>query len=81
MREHVFYYRDQSQKEIDLILEIGETILPLEIKVSSTPHAPFKNFEVLAPVAARVPYWGCICTVDAPTSVGDNAWLLPDTCL
>lgn len=81
LREHVFYYRDQSQKEIDLILEIGETILPLEIKVSSTPHAPFKNFEVLAPVAARVPYWGCICTVDAPTSVGDNAWLLPDTCL
>lgn len=81
LREHVFYYRDQSQKEIGLILELGEKIIPLEVKTSATPHTPFKNFGVLEPLASRVPYWGCICTVDTPASVGRNAWLIPDVCL
>lgn len=81
LREHVFYYRDQGQKEIDLIVENGNQIIPLEIKASASPRSPFKNFTVLDPVSERVPFWGCVCLIDVPVSVGDNAWLLPDTCL
>lgn len=46
-KESIFYYRDTTQKEIDIIFVQGNRIYPIEIKTSSSPKKPTKNFSVL----------------------------------
>ena len=44
----LFYYRDKEKNEIDLIIEEGSTLYPIEIKTSSDPDKGMvKNFELL----------------------------------
>jgi len=38
-----FYYRDQQQLEIDLIVQLGRTLIAIEIKSSATFHPEFTN--------------------------------------
>jgi uncharacterized protein len=45
LRPTLSFLRDSNQKEIDLIIEIGNAIIPLEIKASQTMHNSF--FETL----------------------------------
>jgi predicted AAA+ superfamily ATPase len=44
----LYYYRDKEKNEIDLIIEDGGTIYPVEIKTSSDPNKNMiKGFEIL----------------------------------
>jgi hypothetical protein len=44
----IYYYRDTSQKEIDLLIEDQRTLYPVEIKATANPSAKMgKSFEVL----------------------------------
>ena len=46
--QSLFFYRDNNQKEIDLIIAKADQVYPIEIKVSSTPSTSMgKNFSVL----------------------------------
>lgn len=48
----LYYYRDADQKEIDLIIEIGRTIYPIEIKMTAKPNKRMaQSFYLLEPVA------------------------------
>ena len=47
----LFYYRDSNTKEIDLIIQQGNTLYPIEIKKSGNPTGATKHFSVLNPVA------------------------------
>lgn len=75
----VFYYRDTSQKEIDLIVAREGKILPIEIKATSHPNHPFKNFRALNSANLDIPYWACICTAPQPGKIAANGWIIPDT--
>ncbi len=46
-REHLYYYRDIDQKEIDVIFSDVDKIYPIEIKKGISPKNPGKNFKVL----------------------------------
>lgn len=47
-RPPLYFYRDHDQKEIDLIIEDGQDIYPVEIKLSANPNKQMaKNFSVL----------------------------------
>lgn len=47
----IYYYRDNTQKEIDLLLYKNNTIYPIEIKKAASPgKAAIKNFSVLEPL-------------------------------
>jgi len=49
----IYYYRDADQREIDLILEVGRTIHPIEIKLSAKPSKRMAQaFPLLEPIAA-----------------------------
>lgn len=48
----IYYYRDADQREIDLILELGRTIHPIEIKLSAKPNKRMAQaFRLLEPIA------------------------------
>ena len=47
-RKHLYYYRDNYQKEIDLLINYNNVIYPIEIKKSSNPGKDaIKNFSVV----------------------------------
>ena len=46
-KEHMFYYRDKDQKEIDLIYTEREKVYPIEIKAGIAPQKSTKNFSSL----------------------------------
>ncbi|MBP3920238.1 MAG: ATP-binding protein [Bacilli bacterium] len=47
VRKHLYYYRDNNQKEIDLLINYNNIIYPIEIKKSANPGKDaIKNFDV-----------------------------------
>ena len=47
-KKHLYYYRDNYQKEIDLLINYNKVIYPIEIKKSSNPGKDvIKNFSVV----------------------------------
>ena len=56
------YYRDSNAKEIDLFVEEGQLIHPLEIKKSANPdRRDVKRFSVLEKAALKTGSGGIIC--------------------
>ncbi|MDR2044242.1 MAG: ATP-binding protein [Clostridium sp.] len=56
------YYRDQNAKEIDLIVEEGGFVHPLEIKKSASPdRRDVKKFDVLSKTSVERGAGGIIC--------------------
>ena len=49
-RPPLYFYRDSNKKEIDLIIQTGTTINPVEIKKSASPINAAKQFSVLKPI-------------------------------
>lgn len=45
--DHLFYYRDTNQKEVDLLFVSQNKIFPVEIKKNIWPNSPTKNWNVL----------------------------------
>lgn len=73
----VFYYRDNKQKEIDLIVQRNQKLYPFEIKRSHSPSHAFKNWSVLGTLGKEIGYSGVICSGDQLLPAGDNRWLIP----
>ena len=47
-RKHLYYYRDNNQREIDLLINYNNVIYPIEIKKSANPgREAIKNFDVV----------------------------------
>ena len=48
---NIYYYRDANQREIDLIIEEGHTVYPVEIKMSAKPVKKMaREFHLLEPI-------------------------------
>lgn len=48
----LYYYRDADQREIDLVMEVGRTVYPIEIKMTAKPDKKMAQaFQLLEPVA------------------------------
>jgi uncharacterized protein len=68
---YFYYYRDVDQKEIDLILEEGDTLYPVEFKKTASPsQSASKQFPVLARLKRKVGHGAVICLreTDVPLS-------------
>lgn len=47
----LYFYRDADQREIDLVVEIGRTVYPIEIKMTAKPNKKMAQaFHLLEPV-------------------------------
>jgi hypothetical protein len=49
-RPPLYFYRDSNKKEIDLIIHMGTTVNPIEIKKGAAPKDAIKHFSVLKPI-------------------------------
>ncbi len=73
----VYYYRDTSQKEIDIIVERGNQIYPFEIKASTQPKPAIRQFSVLANSTKAINFGGIICSGNQAVPIDDKFWLIP----
>ena len=68
---YFYYYRDLDQKEVDLVIEEGNTLYPIEFKKTATPSQnAAKNFAVLKKLGQKVGHGAVICLreTDVPLS-------------
>lgn len=72
-----YYVRDSNKNEIDLIIERNQKLHPFEIKKSSQPAHPFKNWSMLGRKKESIAYSGIICTCDQLLPAGHQRWLIP----
>ncbi len=66
-----YYYRDTDQKEVDLVIESGDTLYPVEIKKTGTPsRTASKHFTALEKLEKKIGHGAVLCFVpeDVPLS-------------
>jgi predicted AAA+ superfamily ATPase len=77
----LYYYRDKDKNEIDLLVEDGETLYPIEIKTTSDPtKAMVKAFRCIADIPGKTVGAGAvICLAKEPLPLTENVWTMPAT--
>lgn len=76
-KEFLFHYRDTDKKEIDLLFVEQEKVYPIEVKKSTSPKQPDKNFNALKKYNLDIQPGLVIDTCDKIRPVGDAAYTLP----
>lgn len=75
----LYYYRDKDKNEIDLVIENGDTLYPVEIKSTSDPKASAASaFSCLSGTPLKMVGEGAmICLAKNPLPLSENVWILP----
>lgn len=75
----LYYYRDTDKNEIDLLVEDGEYLYPVEIKTTSDPtKSMIKAFRCLDSIPDKKTGTGVlICFAKELLPLTDTAWILP----
>ena len=75
----LYYYRDADKNEIDLLIEEGDTLHPVEIKTSSDPtKSMVKAFRHLGKnKIKRVDTGAVICLAKERLPLAEDVWTLP----
>ena len=72
----LYFYRDTEQREIDLLIEVGDTLHPVEIKKTAAPSAQASKGFSLIENLGKAPGHGavlCLTPRDVPLSKGVTA--------
>jgi predicted AAA+ superfamily ATPase len=73
-----YYYRDDDQKEIDLIIETAQSLHPVEFKKSATPSlSSIKNFSALHKFNKEVGHGAIICLTDKIMPLNNEVTAIP----
>lgn len=73
----LYYYRDVDKKEIDLLIEKGDKLYPIEMKKAKNPSHADKNFDALKVFKKQVEPGLIICMSDELIPYSRNAWYCP----
>ncbi|MDR3262911.1 MAG: ATP-binding protein [Clostridiales bacterium] len=75
----LYFYRDKEKNEIDLVIENGGILYPIEIKTTGDPtKAMVSNFKRLADIAGKTVGEGAvICLAKEPLPLTDTVQILP----
>ena len=77
-RKHLYYYRDNNQKEIDLLINYNNIIYPIEIKKSANPgKEAIKNFDVTSNFETEKGNGIVLCMAKDITAFDDNNYMVP----
>ena len=79
----LYYYRDKDKNEIDLVIEDGSILYPVEIKTSSDPTKSMINsFHLLEGLPGKEVGTGAIiCLANERLPITENVWILPSQCI
>lgn len=74
----LYFYRDTNQKEIDLLIEEGDTLYPVEFKKTATPsRTASKHFPVLQKLDKKIGHGAVICLVEKPVPLSAEVAAIP----
>lgn len=77
-RKHLYFYRDSSQKEIDLLVIDNNVVYPVEIKKSANPHRDaIKNFSVVDKFELPVGNGIVLCLAKDIIAIDSNNFIVP----
>ena len=78
----LYYYRDSDGREIDLLIESGDTLYPIEIKRTATPtRQACKQFHVIETLGKRQGHGAVVCLIEEPLKLAESVTALPATWL
>jgi len=75
----LYYYRDTDKNEIDLLIENGDELHPVEIKTTSDPKkSMIKAFHFLERISGKKAGTGAVvCLAKERLPLTENVWILP----
>ena len=75
----IYYYRDKDKNEVDLLIEDGETLHPIEVKTSSDPTKAMVNaFRFLEGVPGKkIGSGAVICLAKERLPLKEGVWIVP----
>ena len=77
-RKHLYFYRDNNQKEIDLLVIDNNIVYPIEIKKSSNPgKEAIKNFDVVNRFEMEVGNGIVLCLCKDIIALDENNYYVP----
>lgn len=77
-RKHLYYYRDNNQKEIDLLVVNEDNIYPVEIKKSANPGKDaIKNFDIVKKFEMNSPNGIVLCLTEKIHTIDENNYMVP----
>lgn len=77
-KRHLYYYRDNNQKEIDLIIDYNDKLYPIEIKKSKNPDKNYiKNFDVLKDTKKQIGNGIVLCMIDKIYPIDKDNYCVP----
>lgn len=75
---HFHYYRDLDQKEIDLVIEAGDTLYPIEFKKTAAPSKSLsKPFHLLEKFGKKIGPGAIFCFVERDIPVSKEVTAIP----
>lgn len=78
IRKHLYFYRDNYQKEIDVLINYNNVIYPIEIKKSANPSKEaIKNFDVVNNFEQKNGNGIVLCMSKDITAFDDNNYRVP----
>ena len=78
IRKHLYYYRDNRQKELDLLINYNNIIYPIEIKKSANPgRDAIKNFDVVNNFELQSGNGIVLCMCKEIVAYDDNNYMIP----
>lgn len=77
-RTRLYYYRDNNQKEIDLLVFYDNKVYPVEIKKSANPgKEALKNFDIVKKFGVEVGNGIVLCMMENIMAIDDNNYYVP----
>lgn len=75
----LYYYRDKDKNEIDLLIEDGGTLYPVEIKTSSDPKkSMISAFECIKKIPGKnIGKGAVVCLAKERLPLTENVWIMP----
>lgn len=75
---YFYYYRDTDQREIDLLIEEGDTLYPIEIKKTAMPsHLTMRPSALLQKSGKTVGHGAVICLREQPIALSTDVDAIP----
>ncbi len=75
---HFYYYRDTDQREVDLVIETGDTFYPVEFKKTAAPSkTASRHFRLLEKLGKRVGHGCVLCLVEQDVPLSEKATAIP----
>ncbi len=77
-KKHLYYYRDNNGREIDLLIIDGDNIYPVEIKKGANPDKDaIKNFNIVKKFEMNSPNGCVICLTKDIHAINENNYMIP----